>query len=585
MLKGKEFWVFILVFMFLAANMANTEESFKFIEEDPWSEKDIQNTFPQEIRYTKDGQRLSKAWSGGPQFDSGWIPIATGESKIITHNLGGNTDDYVVDMQYYKSDIGIHHQFYGGADLGTRTKEGTVNNHRWGCFWSNLTSSSIRIARLSEDQYAEKVRIRIWIDPSDIYDSGWVSVTPGFTPKILTHNIGGATDNYIVYMEFRKPTDGVHQIFYGGNDYGTRSHSGTRENERVGVYWHNLTDSSISVTRRSEDTFSLEVRVRIWNMYSATYDSDWQTVLQDMQINYLHNIYGNRDDYIIYLEYKSPAYGVNQCYYGGADFGTLPPDEMGENDRVGGLQWNTSVSHVGIARRDEDIYAPQMRVRIWNCWTPTAPSYDTLWTGINVGSKVFTHNIGGSVDRYLINLQYKDNAESISQRYYGGVDFGSTSFGGARDNDRVGAYWYNLNDSQVTVFRRGEDDFANNTRLRIWYMPKPDYDSGWLALTAGAIATNIIHEVGGNILDYLVDMQYRSGLGINNIMYGGNDIDYSIPTSGGCVCPGGESANLAYGASGFRTWIDRNCSKRYQGCKSLPGRKYGSLPGEYAPIR
>ena len=35
-----------------------------------------------------------------PAYDSGWVAISPGEQKRLTHNIGGNTDNYVVDMQF-----------------------------------------------------------------------------------------------------------------------------------------------------------------------------------------------------------------------------------------------------------------------------------------------------------------------------------------------------------------------------------------------------------------------------------------------------------------------------------------------------
>ena len=47
-----------------------------------------------------------------PDYDSGWYSIAQNETKTFTHNLGGNVDNYVVDMQF-KQFGGLHQMYYG----------------------------------------------------------------------------------------------------------------------------------------------------------------------------------------------------------------------------------------------------------------------------------------------------------------------------------------------------------------------------------------------------------------------------------------------------------------------------------------
>jgi hypothetical protein len=61
---------------------------------------------------------LSWAFSGGSNYDSGWIDLGTNEAKTLSHNLGGDTDNYVVDMQYRNSGSSeVNQRYYGGADL------------------------------------------------------------------------------------------------------------------------------------------------------------------------------------------------------------------------------------------------------------------------------------------------------------------------------------------------------------------------------------------------------------------------------------------------------------------------------------
>jgi|GEM_PF-1513903 len=88
-----------------------------------------------------------------PAWNSGWQPVAAGESIILTHGLGGHPDDYLVDLLFKDVNDGY---------------ERNINSYgmRWfthGAFYSNLTSSIITVTRGTEDVYADFIRVRIWI--------------------------------------------------------------------------------------------------------------------------------------------------------------------------------------------------------------------------------------------------------------------------------------------------------------------------------------------------------------------------------------------------------------------------------------
>jgi hypothetical protein len=105
-----------------------------------------------------------------PNYDSGWVSIAEAETKTLIHNLGGNTDNYVIDMQFSYLGGGdgtpyynvIHNRGYGG-DLGYY-----VNKHEVaGVYYTGLTTAIIKVVN-GRDPYAtgpdiQKIRIRIWV--------------------------------------------------------------------------------------------------------------------------------------------------------------------------------------------------------------------------------------------------------------------------------------------------------------------------------------------------------------------------------------------------------------------------------------
>jgi hypothetical protein len=505
------------------------------VEEEPGIIEGAAVYAPPGMAKTKVSPFLRTAFSGPCSFDSGWVPIDQDEDIMIEHNLGGSADDYVVYMVYRSADYGHSNSFYGGVDFGATSSGGTLNNQRHGAYWYNLTIGSISVYRRPEDTYADFVRVKIWADPSDNWDSGWVNVNAG-NSSTLSHNLLGNTNDYIVYMEFKdNEVYGIHQMFYGGGDLGANAADGFNENDRIGAYWYSLDNDSITIYRRTQDVYADQIRVRIFLRPSPTYDSGWTTVNQNESKGFMHKIWISVDDYVIDLQYRHPTHKVNQIFFGGNDIGNTPPIDTIENDRVGAYWTSLNPNSITVYRRSEDIYAPEVRVRIWHNWKPYAPQYDSLWVDIAADSIIgLNHNLtaapGSADETGLIDLQFRNVSDGINQRYYGGFDFGNKTLSGSVDNERTGAYWYNLSNTSITIKRRVEDTNAAQVRLRIWQMPKPDYNSGWVSLINDA-GIQLNHYLGGDTSDYLVDLQYKSPVyGINHIFYGGGDFGNNPPS-------------------------------------------------------
>jgi hypothetical protein len=88
-----------------------------------------------------------------PAYDSGWVSFYPGEDRVFNHNLGGNVDNYIVDMQF-KGDMAVHQYKYG-----TDASDGKY----YGAYWRDLTGQTIRVYRFSDDVAARQIRIRIWV--------------------------------------------------------------------------------------------------------------------------------------------------------------------------------------------------------------------------------------------------------------------------------------------------------------------------------------------------------------------------------------------------------------------------------------
>lgn len=90
-----------------------------------------------------------------PHYDSGWVALAGGGVTILTHNLGGSTDKYIVDLQLKDTTgggLGINIEGYGWFS-------NPAGNYGWE--WYTLSTTQIRLFRGTNDA-SEQARIRIW---------------------------------------------------------------------------------------------------------------------------------------------------------------------------------------------------------------------------------------------------------------------------------------------------------------------------------------------------------------------------------------------------------------------------------------
>ncbi len=73
-----------------------------------------------------------------PVYESGWLSIAAGEEKELSHNLGGNLNNYVVDLQIRSnvfSTLQLKHIIAGLQEVTSvtvckRVSSGTSSQHR-----------------------------------------------------------------------------------------------------------------------------------------------------------------------------------------------------------------------------------------------------------------------------------------------------------------------------------------------------------------------------------------------------------------------------------------------------------------------
>ena len=114
------------------------------------------------IKFPDGTLQITAATASGfpsPDYTSPWISIGAGATQALTHNIGGNSENYLVDLTC-RSATGIHNWGNGLTSFIGATGE----EYEYGATWSRLTSTTIRIYRGFHDTatYCNEIRIRIW---------------------------------------------------------------------------------------------------------------------------------------------------------------------------------------------------------------------------------------------------------------------------------------------------------------------------------------------------------------------------------------------------------------------------------------
>ena len=436
---------------------------------------------------------------GEPAYDSGWHDITAGGSVSLSHFLGGDASDYVVDVQG-RDASGDGHAFYGG--------DRTSPTHRAGVFWTSLTFSGIVVSAAGDEASALQVRVRIWVVPSADYDSYWKPLDPGPHTLTLDHHLGGETDDYLVYLEMFAPADGINHIEYGRD----RFRDGGDVLRHRGAYWYDLTGESIRVDRAGDSAHAESVRVRIWRAPASDYDSGWVSLGRGESKSLAHDLGGPWNDYVVDLQFKdtNSGWGLNQRSYGRDGFYT-----SGLPYTYGGYWHGLTSSQITLYRAANDNDAEQMRVRIW---ADSRAKYDSGWWSVSRnGYRLMGHDLGGDRDAYVVDLQFRDtdadgeHGAGVNQWNYGGDQEYASSL------ERYGAAWRQLTDEQITVYRWADDRRADEARVRIWIAPFADFDSGWRDIPPGGSST-IAH--GAGVGAVYLEFNDAGSYGRNQMYYG-----------------------------------------------------------------
>jgi len=281
------------------------------------------------------------AWS-----TEGWVPIGPGQTLTFTHSVGGDPALYAVDLWFLDTgpvNYGINQIAYGGVE---------DNGVHYGAYWWGLTDTQINVTRETGDLFVDQVFLRIREpDPPD-WDSGWLDIDPGVANILtLNHNLGGNEEDYRVGIKFRDSDAdglGIHQYNIGGNEDSNRFY---------GAAWLNLTNSSLHVLRFGNDIYADQVRVFI-NLPDSppAFDSGWSDFALGQTQVISHNLDINPFAYVISTSQRSPQHGINIMGVGGIEL----------HGQYRGSDWESMTGQtISLSRMAQDIYAPEMRVRIW----------------------------------------------------------------------------------------------------------------------------------------------------------------------------------------------------------------------------
>lgn len=456
-------------------------------------------------------------------YDSGWTDIGAGADIVFAHNLGGNPDNYVVDLQAYNI-LGGSHQYYYGGD----SSYWTDHQEDLGFYWYGLDGTNIKVKRYTNDFTAIQVRVRIWVVPSADYDSGWETISKA-SLLVKDHNLGGNPDEYIVDLQFKNLGGlGTNNCGYGTDTY---YKGGTVLTEK-GAAWRNLTDKNVILFRLEDDECADQIRVRIWKVTRADYDSGSQKIDNGNSKTLIHDLGGPWNDFVVDMQFRdNVSKGVPRYLFGGNEI------NVGATYHILGAWLDTlDNNQITVTRGFDDTDVDEVRVRIW---ANPAPKYDSGWKSIAKGEfMTIPQNLGGDPDHYVVDLQFKEtNADGssgrgVSHKNYGGDTYKIYPSG---KMEYHGANWWGLTNSEIKIRRQMDDMRADEVRVRIWIAPVPSFDSRWTPILADELGDVLNHTIGGDRDEYVVDMQFKdtsaSGLGVNQQDYGWNDYKSSSLSS------------------------------------------------------
>jgi len=223
------------------------------------------------------------------------------------------------------------------------------------------------------------------------------------------------------------------------------------------------------------------------------WSSGWVEIDPDETLTLTHNLGGPVEDYLVqlwFLDLPAGGLGVHVFGYGGLE---------ADGSYYGAYWKNLTPTTIDVVRLADDTTADWVRVWIW---TPSMAEQEcSAWSDIPTsGFYTFFHDLGGDADDYSVLLWLKSAAEGIHHHGYGGLE---------EAGQRTGAYWRSLDTQWVSAYRYAHDAYVEQVRLCVSVPEEPPaYDSDWWPIAPGTTLT-LTHDVGGNVNNYVVDVEFK----------------------------------------------------------------------------
>ena len=295
----------------------------------------------------------SGAWS------SDWITFPVGTCQTLNHNLGGDPDDYGVEVWFLDTDgsEGMHRKYYGGSEIAGRWR---------GANWQHLESNTIEVCRGSNDYDANRLRVRVWeLTENPDFDSGWRDIGPGVANSLtINHNLGITPTELAVTLWFSGTEKGIHHYAYGGLYDGGAD-------KLQGAYWQRLTENTVEVSRMPSDEYVEQVRVIVTCPDPPNYDSlvaegSWRVRNVLAAEVFSHTLNWNPNLLMVRTECQSPTFGIHQrdaglTFYGGPGWqGAYIHNLTSDSVAVSWGLWDTACDEVRVRiwRRGTRVYLP-----------------------------------------------------------------------------------------------------------------------------------------------------------------------------------------------------------------------------------
>jgi len=294
---------------------------------------------------TIENGEASAAWN------SGWITVPVGTCEVLTHNLGGDPDDYGLEMWFLDTDgsEGLHRKYYGGFEIGGYWR---------GAYWQHLESNTIQVCRGGNDYDVDRLRVRVWELPKEPdFDSGWLNIDRRIGNALtISHNLGITPTDLVVTLWFSGTAKGIHHYAYGGL-YDETTH------KLHGASWQRLTENTVEVSRLPNDEYVEQVRVVVTHPDPPDYDSlvadgGWRPRNRSAPEVFSHALNWDPNLLMVHSECQSPTFGIHQRDAGLTFYGA---GVRWQGAYIRNLTANTVAASWGV----NDTTCAEMRVRIW----------------------------------------------------------------------------------------------------------------------------------------------------------------------------------------------------------------------------